>query len=106
RIVERARAEHERPIVTVAKHHTVTLLPDFVSGADVSRPNHLKKKMVIRGSKGTPAASHPPKRLRADYGRTGGSTAGGKSPGVLNKLLQDSRLSVEQGVTALPTLPY
>ncbi|GJV18399.1 hypothetical protein Tco_1367419 [Tanacetum coccineum] len=32
--------------------------------------------------------------------------AGGKSPGVLNKLLQDSRLSVEQGVTALPTLPF
>ncbi|GKD09313.1 hypothetical protein Tco_1188998, partial [Tanacetum coccineum] len=31
---------------------------------------------------------------------------GGKSPGVLNKLLQDSWLSVEQGVTALPTLPF
>ncbi|GKA13443.1 hypothetical protein Tco_0693089, partial [Tanacetum coccineum] len=29
-IVERARAENERPIVTVAKHHTVTLLPTFV----------------------------------------------------------------------------
>ncbi|GJW98854.1 hypothetical protein Tco_0180662 [Tanacetum coccineum] len=153
RIVERARAENERPIVTVAKHRTVTLLPtsvsrpsgelsesierefgedgsggggqedasvaghgnvrpavpitdDIVAEADVSRPKRSKKKRVIRGSEGTPAASHPPKRLRADYGRIGGSTAGGKSPGVLNKLLQDSRLSVEQGVTTLPTLPF
>ncbi|GJX97807.1 hypothetical protein Tco_0353605 [Tanacetum coccineum] len=153
RIVERVRAEHERPIVTVAKHRTVTLLPtsvsrppgelsesierefgedgsggggqedasvaghgnvrpvvpitdDIVAEADVSRPKRSKKKRVIRGSEGTPAASHPPKRLRADYGRTGGSTTEGKSPGVLNKLFQDSRLSVEQGVTALPTLPF
>ncbi|GKC88402.1 hypothetical protein Tco_1149051 [Tanacetum coccineum] len=34
------------------------------------------------------AASHPPKRLRADYGTTGGSATG------------------EQGVPALPTLPF
>ncbi|GJR22534.1 hypothetical protein Tco_0971061 [Tanacetum coccineum] len=39
RIVERARAENERPIVTVAKHRTVTLLPtsvgfDSVGGQD------------------------------------------------------------------------
>ncbi|GJX45054.1 ubiquitin-60S ribosomal protein L40 [Tanacetum coccineum] len=53
-----------------------------------------------------PAASHPPKRLRADYGTTGGSVAGGKSPSVLNRLLQDSLLTVEQGVPALPTLPF
>ncbi|GJS13236.1 hypothetical protein Tco_0407708 [Tanacetum coccineum] len=53
-----------------------------------------------------PAASHPPKRLRADYGTTGGSATGGKSPSVLNRLLQDSRLMVEQGVPALPTLPF
>ncbi|GKA52651.1 hypothetical protein Tco_0745966 [Tanacetum coccineum] len=43
-----------------------------------------------------PAASHPPKRLRADYGTTGGSATGGKSPSILNRLLQDSRLTVEQ----------
>ncbi|GJZ90310.1 hypothetical protein Tco_0662237, partial [Tanacetum coccineum] len=30
RIVERARAENERPIITVAKHRTVTLLPTSV----------------------------------------------------------------------------
>ncbi|GKG49461.1 hypothetical protein Tco_0515913, partial [Tanacetum coccineum] len=53
-----------------------------------------------------PVAAHPPKRLRADYGTTGGSITGGKSLSVLNRLLQDSRLSVEQGVSALPTLPF
>ncbi|GKE11183.1 hypothetical protein Tco_1414734 [Tanacetum coccineum] len=153
RIVERARAENERPIVTVAKHRTMTLLPtlvvcpsgelsasverEFIGDASVGDggdqgvasvggqdnvepivpitdnvetktpgPKRIKKKRVTRRSERTPAASHPPKRLRADYGTTGGSTTGGKSPSVLNRLLQDSRLMVEQGVPALPTLPF
>ncbi|GKA87396.1 hypothetical protein Tco_0809160 [Tanacetum coccineum] len=155
RIVERARTENERPIVTVAKHRTVTLLPtsvprpswdlsasierEFVEDAggsgggiqevasvgghgnvepivpttdnvvaetEASGPKRSKKKRVTRGSESTPAASHPPKRLRADYGTTGGSAAGGKSPSVLNRLLQDSQLMIEQGVPALPTLPF
>ncbi|GJX08845.1 hypothetical protein Tco_0196777 [Tanacetum coccineum] len=153
RIVERARGENERPIVTVAKHRTVTLLPtsvvrsfgelsasverEFAGDASVGDggdqgfysvggqdnveptvpitepveteapvPKRTKKKRVIRGSERTPAASHPPKRLRADYGATGGSATGGKSPSVLNRLLQDSRLMVEQGAPALPTLPF
>ncbi|GJW31519.1 hypothetical protein Tco_0051551 [Tanacetum coccineum] len=69
-------------------------------------PKRTKKKRVIRGSERTHATSHLPKRLRADYGVTGGSATGGKSPSVLNRLLQDSRLMVEQGVPALPTLPF
>ncbi|GKG22882.1 hypothetical protein Tco_0388185, partial [Tanacetum coccineum] len=109
RIVERARAKNERPIVTVAKHRTVTLLStsvvrssgelsasverefvgdasvgdgedqgfDSVGGQDNAEPTvpvtepvetekRSKKKRVTRGSKRMPAASHPPKRLRAD----------------------------------------
>ncbi|GKG33718.1 hypothetical protein Tco_0433877, partial [Tanacetum coccineum] len=31
RVVERARAENERPIVTMAKHRTMTLLPTTVA---------------------------------------------------------------------------
>ncbi|GKC32342.1 hypothetical protein Tco_1039636, partial [Tanacetum coccineum] len=155
RIVERARAENERPIVTVAKHRTVTLLPtsvvrpsgelsasierEFVGDAggsgggdqeiasvgghdnvepivpttdnvvaetEAPGPKRLKKKRITYESKSTPAASHPPKRLRAAYGTTGGSAAGGNSPSVLNRLIQDSLLTVEQGVPALPTLPF
>ncbi|GJS33996.1 hypothetical protein Tco_0532378 [Tanacetum coccineum] len=127
RIVERARAKNERPIVTVAKHRTVTLLPTSVVrssselSASVEReligdasvgdggdqgPKRSKKKRVTYDSEGLPVASHPPKRLRADYGTTGGSTTGGKSPSILNRLLQDSRLTVEQGAPVLPTLPF
>ncbi|GJU11269.1 hypothetical protein Tco_1133665 [Tanacetum coccineum] len=153
RIVERARAENERPIVTVAKHRTVTLLPasvvrssgelsasverEFVGDASVGDggdqgfdsvggqdnieptvpvtehvetetpgPKRTKKKRVIRECERTTAASQPPKRLRADYGTTRVSVTGGKSPSVLNRLLQDSRLLVEQGIPALPTLPF
>ncbi|GKD38145.1 hypothetical protein Tco_1258352, partial [Tanacetum coccineum] len=155
RIVERARAENERPIVTVAKHRTMTLLPtsvvrpsgelsasierEFIGDAggsggrdqqiasvgghdnvepivpttdnvvaetEATGSRRSKKKRVTRGSESIPAASHPPKRLRADYGTTGSSAAGGKSPSVLNRLLQDSLLTVEQGVPALPTLPF
>ncbi|GJX49060.1 gypsy type transposase [Tanacetum coccineum] len=153
RVVERARAENERPIVTMAKHRTVTLLPttvarssgelsasverefagdagtgdggdqgfDSVAGGDnveptvpvtepveaeIPRPKRSKKKRVIYDSEGLPVAPHPPKRLRADYGNTGGSATGGKSLSALNRLLQDSRLTVEQGVPALPTLPF
>ncbi|GJX98590.1 hypothetical protein Tco_0355609 [Tanacetum coccineum] len=123
RIVERARAENEGPIfgedgsggggqeeVSVAGHGNISpvvpITDDIVTEADASRPKRSKKKRVTRGSERTPAASHPPKRLRADYGTTSGSATGGKSPSVLNRLLQDSRLLVEQGVPALPTLPF
>ncbi|GJQ98044.1 hypothetical protein Tco_0009183 [Tanacetum coccineum] len=115
RIVERARAENERPIVTVAKHRTMTLLPtsvvrssgelsasverEFVGDASVGDggdqgfdsvggqgnvepivpiTEHVeteipglkrtKKKRVIRGSEGTPAASHPPKASPLEEG--------------------------------------
>ncbi|GJY83286.1 hypothetical protein Tco_0496662 [Tanacetum coccineum] len=132
RIVERARAENERPIVTVAKHRTVTLLPtsvvrssgelsasverefagdasvgdggdqgfDSVGGQDdveptvpvtepvgteIPRPKRSKKKRVTRESERMPAASHPPKRLRADYG---------------------TMVVRMEGVLALPTLPF
>ncbi|GJU98515.1 hypothetical protein Tco_1327786 [Tanacetum coccineum] len=47
---------------------------------EIPGPKRTKKKRVTRGSERTPAASHPPKRLRADYGTTGGSaTRGAKS---------------------------
>ncbi|GKB24932.1 hypothetical protein Tco_0864333 [Tanacetum coccineum] len=152
RIVERPRAENEGPIVTVAKHRTVTLLPtsvvrssgelsasverefvgdasvgdggdqgfDSAVGQEIVEPSvpvtepvkaavpkpKSKKKRVIYDSEGLPVAPHLPKRLRADYGTAGGSVTRGKSLSALNRLLQDSRLSVEQGVPALPTLPF
>ncbi|GJZ55008.1 hypothetical protein Tco_0610201 [Tanacetum coccineum] len=155
RIVKRTKAENVEPIVTVAKHRTVTPLSTLVVrpsrdlsesverefGRDMSgsagrgpedasvggysdaepivpitagvaaetgssRAKRPKKKRVVHESGDTPAASHPPKRLRTDYGNTSGFVIRGKSPGVLNRLLRASQLTVEQGVTALPTLPF
>ncbi|GKA82386.1 hypothetical protein Tco_0789134 [Tanacetum coccineum] len=69
-------------------------------------PKRSKKKKLIRGPESAPTTSHPPKRLRADYVKPSGPTVVGKSPHALNTLLQDSLLSVEQGVRALHTLPF
>ncbi|GKA05166.1 hypothetical protein Tco_0684286 [Tanacetum coccineum] len=80
RIVERPRAENEGPIVTVAKHRTVTLLP-----------TPWKLMSIVPVTEPVEAAVPKPKR---------------KSLSTLNRLLQDSRLTVEQGVPALPTLPF
>ncbi|GJU52631.1 hypothetical protein Tco_1226345 [Tanacetum coccineum] len=48
-------------------------------GTKIPGPKRTKKKRVTRGSERTPAASHPPKRLRADYGTAGGSATGALS---------------------------
>ncbi|GJV05588.1 hypothetical protein Tco_1343244 [Tanacetum coccineum] len=105
RIVERDKAENERPIVTVAKHRTVTLLPTLVVRSSRELSASVEREFIRDASvgdgvdqgfdsvggqdnvepTGTPAASHPPKRLRADYGTTGGSATRGKSPSVLNR---------------------
>ncbi|GKC13303.1 hypothetical protein Tco_1010085 [Tanacetum coccineum] len=71
RIVERARAENERPIVTDNVKPVVPITNHVET--EIPGPKRSKKKRVICGSERTPAASHPPKRLRADYGTTGGS---------------------------------
>ncbi|GJY22025.1 hypothetical protein Tco_0394591, partial [Tanacetum coccineum] len=58
--------DNVEPIVPITEHVET----------ETPRPKRTKKKRVIRGSEKTPAASHPPKRLRADYGTTGGSATG------------------------------
>ncbi|GKE39086.1 hypothetical protein Tco_1462491, partial [Tanacetum coccineum] len=56
------------PIVPVAD--------DVVAETGSSRIKRSKKKRVIRKSKDTPAASHPPKKLRAGYEKTNGFATG------------------------------
>ncbi|GKG11526.1 hypothetical protein Tco_0342926, partial [Tanacetum coccineum] len=55
--------------------------------AAVPKPKRSKKKRVIYDSEGLPVASHPPKRLRADYGTAGGSVTRGKSLSALKLFL-------------------
>ncbi|GJZ63489.1 hypothetical protein Tco_0619910 [Tanacetum coccineum] len=65
--------DNVEPAVPVTEHVEI----------EIPGPKRSKKKRVTRGSKKMPAASHPPKRLRADYETAGGSATG-----------------------ALPTLPF
>ncbi|GJX28593.1 hypothetical protein Tco_0236672 [Tanacetum coccineum] len=53
---------------------------------------HHKKRPVAADASGS---NHPPKKLREDYG-----TSGGKSPSVIRKLLASSILNAEVGVAA------
>ncbi|GKD91910.1 hypothetical protein Tco_1371747, partial [Tanacetum coccineum] len=52
RIVESARAENERPIVTMAKHRTVTLLPTSVSRPSGELSQSIKREFGEDGSGG------------------------------------------------------
>ncbi|GJW97337.1 gypsy type transposase [Tanacetum coccineum] len=109
------------------KHRTVTLLPTSVSRPSRELSESIEKEFGEDGSGGegqedASVVGHgnvrpvvpitdvvllkrcfPAKRIKEISGLSAGKA---RSPGVLNKLLQDSRLSVEQGVTALPTLPF
>ncbi|GKA61349.1 hypothetical protein Tco_0760756, partial [Tanacetum coccineum] len=78
--------EYEEPIVTVAKHRgsggrdqeiasvgghgnvepIVPTMDNVVAKIEAPGPRRSKKKRVTCGSEGILAASHPPKRLRAD----------------------------------------
>ncbi|GJU55474.1 hypothetical protein Tco_1229188 [Tanacetum coccineum] len=97
-IVERAKAKNERPIVMVAKHRTVTLLPTSVvrsSGelsASVEREFVAYKCLVMVRIQGL-----IPLVVRRNVSHR---------TCIEPWLLQDSRLTVEQGVPALPTLPF
>ncbi|GJX52635.1 gypsy type transposase, partial [Tanacetum coccineum] len=71
------------------------------------QPHAFKKKRVIYDSEGLPVASHPPKRLRADYGTTGGSVTKGKILQVfLTVAPRIPRLTIRTGVPALLPYPY
>ncbi|GJY50799.1 hypothetical protein Tco_0441646 [Tanacetum coccineum] len=67
------------------------------------RPKRLsKKRPTVTDASGS---SHPPKKLKGDYGTSSGAATGGKSPSVLKELLASSILNVKVGVAAVATLP-
>ncbi|GKA83365.1 hypothetical protein Tco_0804960, partial [Tanacetum coccineum] len=67
------------------------------------RPKRPRKKRQAATDAG--GSSHPPKKLRGDYGTFGEAATSGKSPSVLKELLASSMLNVEAGVAAVATLP-
>ncbi|GJS69358.1 hypothetical protein Tco_0702199 [Tanacetum coccineum] len=123
RIVERPRTENERPIVTVAKHRTVTLLPTSVSRPSGELSESIEREFVEDGSSGrgqedASVAGHeqgvhnlflpylPSKKLKEDYGTSGGHASSGKSSSIIREHLASSILNSEVGVAAIPTLPF
>nr|GEV70588.1 hypothetical protein [Tanacetum cinerariifolium]GEW08826.1 hypothetical protein [Tanacetum cinerariifolium] len=65
------------------------------------RPKHPRKKM--QATMDASGSSHPPKKLRGDYGASSEAAICGKSPSTLGELLASSLLSVGFGVAAVPT---
>ncbi|GJV28042.1 hypothetical protein Tco_1384490 [Tanacetum coccineum] len=108
RIVERARAENEGPIVTVAKHRTVTLLPTSVVRPSGELSASVEREFVrdasVGGGGDEEALAFP--LLVVPYLSVSSPSVLNSWLQDLNRLLQDSRLMVEQGVPALPTLPF
>ncbi|GJY60440.1 hypothetical protein Tco_0461097 [Tanacetum coccineum] len=67
------------------------------------RPKRPRKKRQAAIDAG--GSSHPPKKLRRDYGTSGKAATSGKSLYVLKELVASSMLNVEAGVAAVATLP-
>ncbi|GKC84686.1 hypothetical protein Tco_1140403, partial [Tanacetum coccineum] len=88
--------ETETEIVTgirfVADENVVTEKP---------KRQRKKRQAVVDAS----GSSHPPKKLRGDYGTSSRAAKGGKSPSVLKELLASSMLNVKVGVATVATLP-
>ncbi|GJX41273.1 hypothetical protein Tco_0256263 [Tanacetum coccineum] len=74
-----------------------------VKNVTAERPKRPRKKRQAATDAG--GSSHPPKKLRGDFGTFGEAATSGKSPSNLKELLASSMLNVEVGVTAVVTLP-
>nr|GEV83695.1 transposase (putative), gypsy type [Tanacetum cinerariifolium] len=68
------------------------------------KPKCPRKKRQAATDAG--GSSHPPKKLRSDYGTSSGVVNAGKSPSAIKELLVSSILNVESGVEIVATLPF
>ncbi|GJS41643.1 hypothetical protein Tco_0566686 [Tanacetum coccineum] len=120
RVVGRKRAEGEEKLLDFTIRRVVLLLPvapahaksELEAGVDsykgivcccnADAPYHHKKKQAVKDASGS---SHPPKKLKGDYGTSSGAATGGKSPSVLKELLVSSIMNVKVSVEAVVTLP-
>ncbi|GJS98900.1 hypothetical protein Tco_0820070 [Tanacetum coccineum] len=114
KIVERERVEGEPKLLEStgdstaggghdAKIEFLTTAEDTaaVTAERAKRPR--KKRSAVADANGS---SHPPKKLKGDYGTFGGVATGGKSLSVIKELLARTRLNVEASVEAVATLPF
>ncbi|GKD82605.1 hypothetical protein Tco_1349444 [Tanacetum coccineum] len=69
----------------------------------IEKPKRPRKKRQAVTDAG--GSSHPPKKLRGDYGTSDAAATSDKSPSVLKELLASSMLNVEAGVAVVATFP-
>nr|GFB32990.1 hypothetical protein [Tanacetum cinerariifolium] len=108
RVVERERAECEPRVLETTVGHTIPLLPVAPNRANkvvaVGEPRRLQKKR--QAATEAVGSSHPPKKLKSDYGALNVVADAGKSPSDLGDLLARSMFMVESGVKVAATLLF
>nr|GEU83306.1 transposase (putative), gypsy type [Tanacetum cinerariifolium] len=88
-----------------AEIELVTAVED-TAARNVTVERHKRPHKKRPGATDASASSHPPKKLRGDYGTSSEVVIGGKSPSAMKELLASGILSVEAGVSAMPTFPF
>nr|GEV70028.1 transposase (putative), gypsy type [Tanacetum cinerariifolium] len=68
------------------------------------QPRHQRKRKTVVADAGGP--SHPPKKLREDYGALGGASTTGKSMFAIQSLFTGAVLDAEARGEPIPTLPF
>nr|GEU85082.1 hypothetical protein [Tanacetum cinerariifolium] len=73
---------------------------------NVAAEKHKRPQKKRQAATDASGSSHPPKKLRSDYGTSSGVVNASKSPSSLKELLASSILNVESGVVIVATLPF
>nr|GEX77102.1 hypothetical protein [Tanacetum cinerariifolium] len=68
------------------------------------QPRHQRKIKIVVADVSGP--SHPPKKLKEDYGALGGASTAGKSRSAVQSLFTEAVLNAEARGEPIPTLPF
>nr|GEX69846.1 hypothetical protein [Tanacetum cinerariifolium] len=113
RVAERQRVEDEPRLLEATVGRVVLLLPVAPARAssgmeadDVAplQPRRQRKRKTVLADASGP--SHPPKKLREDYGALGGASVAGKSRSAVQSLFTGAVLNAEARGEPIPTLPF
>nr|GEX13071.1 hypothetical protein [Tanacetum cinerariifolium] len=112
RVVERERTEGGPWVLEKTVDRTILLLPVALDRADSELEASVNQLFDEEGFGKRRAAtdaggsSHPPKKLRSDYGASSVVASAGKSPSAHKDLLARSVLNIESGTKVVATLPF
>nr|GEW70378.1 hypothetical protein [Tanacetum cinerariifolium] len=121
RVAERQRVEDEPRLLEATVGRVVSLLPvaparassGMEAGVDKLfhegvvaplQPRRQRKRKTVLVDASDP--SHPPKKLREDYGALGGAFVAGKSRSAVQSLFTGAVLNAEARGEPIPTLPF